>query len=102
MAATIGVFTAAGCGATDSVPLSNAKRLRRINWQAGRALEILSHAIEYLADEYIHEVKQVSAHDPRMEAIQLLMAINREVYFECPVVPTFKERLRALFWFAAH
>jgi hypothetical protein len=102
MAATIGVYTVAGHPETHSVPLSNARRRRLINWQAGRALEILSHAIEYLTDEYIHDAKQVAAHDPQMEAIQLLMAINREVYFECPVVPTFKEMLRALFWFAAY
>ena len=82
MAATIGVYTVAGHAETDSGPLQNVKRRRRVNWEAGRALEILIHAIEYLADEYIHDVKQISADDPRMEAIQLLMALNREVYFE--------------------
>jgi len=30
-----------------------------------------------------------------LEAVQLLMALNRQVYFECPVVPTLGERLRA-------
>jgi hypothetical protein len=70
--------------------------------KAGRGLEILGHAIEYLADEYVHEGKQLCAHDPQVEAIQLLMAINRELYYECPVLPTFRERLRSVFRFLAH
>ncbi len=31
------------------------RRRRRISPQAGHALEILGHAIEYLADEYVHQ-----------------------------------------------
>jgi hypothetical protein len=31
-----------------------------------------------------------------LEAVQLLMALNRQVYFECPVVPSVGERCRAL------
>lgn len=68
---------------------------RLVNMQAGRALEILGHAIEYLTDEYVREAKHLSAHDPQVEAIQLLMTINREVYFGCPIVPTFADRMRA-------
>ena len=71
------------------------RRRRRISPEAGRALEILGHAIEYLTDEYVHEGGSFSAHDPRLEAVQLLMARNREVYFSCPEVPTFCERVRA-------
>jgi hypothetical protein len=26
-----------------------------------------------------------------------LMAVNRKIYFECPIVPTYFERLRAFF-----
>ncbi|MGA8090400.1 MAG: hypothetical protein WCA10_24210 [Terracidiphilus sp.] len=102
MAATIGGYTVIGHAETQSVPASNANRRRFISVQAGRALEILGHAIEYLTDEYVHEVKQLSAHDPQVEAIQMLMAIIREMYFECPVMPTFRERLRAWFRFPAH
>lgn len=69
-------------------------RKRRISPEAGHALEILGHAIEYLTDEYVHEGGSFSAHDPRVEAIQFLMARNREIYFACPEVPTFGERLR--------
>lgn len=63
---------------------------RRIDPQAGRALEILGHAIEYLTDEYMHEFGQgrgaFSASDGRLQAVQLLMAANRQVYFSCPEV----------------
>ena len=74
---------------------SNGDRKRRISPEAGRALEILGHAIEYLIDEYVHETKRLSASDPQVAAIRLLMSLNRQVYYECPVVPTFSERFRA-------
>lgn len=87
-------------GETEAQSVADARRRRRrITPRAGRALEILGHAIEYLADEYVVAAKEVSADDPRLEAIQLLMAINREIYFECPVRPTFRERVRAFFRF---
>ena len=68
---------------------------RRIDPRAGRALEKLGHAIEYLADEYLHSGGSLAAGDPRLEAVQLLMAINREIYFSCPAVPGPVERIRA-------
>src|SRR5579862_3875582 len=77
-----------------------AHRRRQISQPAGRALEILGHAIEYLADEYVHEGGSISARDPRVEAVQLLMARNREVYFACPEVPTVAERV--LGWAQRH
>lgn len=73
-----------------------AHRRRRISPSAGRALEILGHAVEYLADEFVHEGADFSARNPQVEAIQLLMAVNRQVYFECPQLPTFGERCRAI------
>jgi hypothetical protein len=73
-----------------------APRRRRITPQAGRALEILGHAIEYLADEIVHEGLSLSADNGRVTAVQLLMLLNRRVYFECPEVPTFRERCRSL------
>lgn len=72
------------------------KRRRRISPQAGQALEILGHAIEYLADEFVHEGREIPARNGRLQAVQLLMAVNRQVYFECPEVPTLGERCRAL------
>jgi hypothetical protein len=68
---------------------------RRISLDAGHALEKLGHAIEYLTDEYVHETKELSATDPQVEAIRLLMSLNRQVYYACPVIPTFSERFRA-------
>ena len=72
------------------------QRTRAISQEAGRALEILGHAIEYLIDEYVHETTKLSSTDPAVAAIVLLMGLNRRVYFECPVVPTIGDRLRAL------
>lgn len=73
--------------------LGNRKRL--ISVQSGRALESLGHAIEYLADEYLFEFHDAPAawRTGRIEAIQLLMTINRQIYFDCPEVPTFKQRI---------
>ena len=72
-----------------------ANRRRHISAQAGRALEILAHAIEYLTDEYLNEGGSFSASDPRMEAVQLLIARNRAIYFACSEVPGFGERIRS-------
>jgi hypothetical protein len=69
-------------------------RPRRIDPRSGRALEILGHAIEYLADEYVHQGGSLSAHNGQVEAVQVLMAANRAIYFACPQVPTLGERLR--------
>jgi hypothetical protein len=74
-----------------------AARRRYITPQAGHALEKLGHAIEYLTDEFVHAGGSFSAHDGQIAAVQLLMALNREVYFECPPVRTFGERCRSLF-----
>jgi hypothetical protein len=70
------------------------ERRRRISPQAGRALEILGHAIEYLTDQYVNEIKSLSASDPEVSAIRLLMSLNREIYLECPIAPTASERIR--------
>jgi hypothetical protein len=71
-------------------------RRRRISPEAGRALEILGHAIEYLSDEFVHAGGPLSAHNAQVEAVQLLMGINRQIYFACPEAPSPGERWRAL------
>jgi hypothetical protein len=73
---------------------------RRISPQAGRALEILGHAIEYLTDEYVYRGGGFHQGDPKLEAIHLLMAANRSIYFECPEVPTFPQRCLRFFGFS--
>ncbi len=71
-------------------------RLRRVTPQAGHALEILGHAIDYLTDEFIHAGGSFYARDAQVEAVQLLMRINRQIYFECPEAATLTERFLAL------
>jgi hypothetical protein len=68
---------------------------RRISPQAGHALEILGHAIEYLTDEFVQCDESFSSSSGQLEAVQLLMARNRAVYFECPEIPSLGERWRA-------
>jgi hypothetical protein len=79
-------------------PLAKPCRLRRrrISPEAGRALEILGHAIEYLSDEFVHSGGTLSALNAQVEAVQLLMAINRKIYLACPAVPGLGERWRTL------
>lgn len=90
-------------GTETATPLSRIKsgpqirpQRRRITPQAGHALEILGHAIEYLTDEFVHEGGSLSAEDDRLKAVQLLMALNRQIYFECPEVPSFGDRCRSI------
>jgi len=74
---------------------------RRTTPEAGFALEILGHAIEYLADEYVHDagfLRSIHSSDPRVEAIQLLMAANRQVYFACPLAPSLYQRVVSRFF----
>jgi hypothetical protein len=74
---------------------------RRITPQAGFALQALGHAIEYLADEYVHaagSIPSIYSTDPRVEAIQMLMAANREVYYGCPVMPSLSQWLGRRFF----
>ena len=81
-----------------AVPIARvrANRRRNITPQAGRALEILAHAIEYLTDEFVLQGLTFSARNEQLEAVQMLMALNRQVYFECSEVPSFSERCRTL------
>jgi hypothetical protein len=70
-------------------------RRRHIDPQAGHALEILGHAIGYLTDEFVESGAAMSSRNSQLAAVQLLMSLNRQVYFECAFVPTFRERLRS-------
>jgi hypothetical protein len=73
-----------------------ARRRRRISPEAGRALEILGHAIEYLGDEFADPAGSLNSLNAQMEAVQLLMEINRQIYFQCPEVPSMGTRWREL------
>ncbi|MDR3796533.1 MAG: hypothetical protein P4K93_00175 [Terracidiphilus sp.] len=85
-----------GLAAAAAVTGRAVMRRRRISPEAGHALEILGHAIEYLTDEFVCTGGSVSAHDAQVEAVQLLMSLNREIYFGCPEVRTVGDRFRAL------
>jgi hypothetical protein len=99
--------------------VSTHARRRRMTPEAGRAIEMLGHAIEYLGDEFaldcmtrpkqaetpstanainsVNSLNSLNSIDPRIVAIHLLMARNREIYLNCPEVPSLGERVRALF-----
>ena len=70
---------------------------RRISPQASRAIRLLGHAIEYLANEFLHDSHPPNAQKERLQAVRMLMALNSEVYSECPEMPeapSFQERCR--------
>jgi hypothetical protein len=91
--ATIGFSIPASTPAVCAAPFARPRR-RRITPQAGHALEKLGHAIEYLTDEFVCQGGPLAVGSPQLEAVQLLMALNRSIYYECPEAPTFGERFR--------
>ncbi len=80
----------------ETLPAQPAVRSRVISPQAGHALEILGHAIEYLVDEYVNAGGAFCPEDPQFEAIQILMAANRAIYLACPPRITLFERIEKL------
>lgn len=73
---------------------------RHLSRESARALEILGHAIEYLADEYTLASSNkgpLGNADPRIEAIQVLKALNRSIYFSGTEVQPPLQRIRR--WF---
>ncbi len=99
MAATTTGFPLPISSVTPQAACVPANRRRSISPKAGHALVILGHAIEYLTDEFVHEAGSYSPDNGQLQAVRLLMALNRQIYFECPEVPHFGERLRSLFGF---
>jgi hypothetical protein len=78
--------------------LGRQKVRRRITPEVGRGLEKLGHALAYLEDEFVFNNRWEVAEDSgRLEAIRVLAAINRELYLECGVAPTIRDRMRVLF-----
>ena len=70
---------------------------RRISPDAGRGLEKLGHALEYLTDEFVRDGCRFAEDHGRLEAIQLLASLNRQIYFACGVEPSFRERVQSLY-----
>ncbi len=71
---------------------------RQLSPEEGRAIEILGHAIEYLADEYCADAQpkgRLGNADPRIEAIQTLKELNRSIYYSATEVqPAFTRMKR--------
>ena len=70
---------------------------RRLSRESAQGLEILGHAIEYLADEYAVDPADkgpLGNADPRIAAIQMLKALNRTVYFSGAEVQPVWQRIR--------
>jgi hypothetical protein len=73
---------------------------RQLSRESAQGLEILGHAIEYLADEYAVDPAEkgpLGNADPRVAAIQTLKALNRAVYFSGAEVQPVWQRIRH--WF---
>jgi hypothetical protein len=69
---------------------------RRLSPAAGRSLVILAHAIEYVTDEFNYQYGESSRCDAGLlEAVQLLKRTNRRVYYERPVFPPVRDRIRS-------
>ena len=69
---------------------------RRIPPDAGRGLEKLGHALEYLTDEFVRDGCRFADDYGRVQAIQLLASLNRQIYFACAVEPTLSVRVQTL------
>lgn len=69
---------------------------RSIDPQAGHALVILGHAIDYLTDEFILAGGSFTKNRGQVDAIKPLIKLNREIYLACPEAPRIGERLSVL------
>jgi len=70
---------------------------RRANYEQGRALEVLGHAIEYLIDSHLYLVGEPATRADS-EATQILMQHSRQIFSECAeVVPPIR---RLKLWIA--
>jgi hypothetical protein len=53
--------------------------------------------VPHLTDELVQQGGTVSAHDPQVQAIQLLMQREFEIYYSCVEVPSLWDRLLRYF-----
>jgi hypothetical protein len=95
------VVAVSGSQANRSKSAARVMRRRKVSYKSGRAIEMLGHAIEYLADEFTldclsyREDSDLNTH-PQIEAIEILKKCNRTVFLSCPEIPTLADRIRAL------
>ncbi len=81
----------------DAVDRKRPSVRRRITPEAGRGLEKLGHAVDYLVDEFVHDGCRFSEDRARLRAIDLLASLKRQIYFSCGIEPTLRERIQGLF-----
>jgi hypothetical protein len=81
----------------EPIARSHATIRRKVTEEAGRGLEKLAHALEYLTDEFVLDGCRIAEDSGRLQAIQLLASLNRQIYFACGVEPTVRERVQNLF-----
>ena len=79
-------------GVASSTPIPGR---RKITPEAGRGLEKLGHALDYLTDEFVVNGCSPSEYGT-LEAIQLLASLRKQIYFACGVEPTIRERVHSL------
>jgi len=65
---------------------------RHVSSDAGHALQVLGHAIDYLVKEGEADGTITDPTNGRTKAVCLLMALNRQIYLACPEVPTLAQR----------
>ena len=68
------------CVSDNFIPDTRVNRRRRVSHQCGKALEMLSRAIEYLADDCAFHggvFATVSLQDPQVQAIQILIPVRK-------------------------
>jgi hypothetical protein len=92
-------FTTSGfpIAVTDPISITEWRRKnyrRQVPASTSRGLSLIGHAVEYLAEEFLRDSVPPSAHNERLQAIQLLMDLSQQIYLECPEVPVFAERCR--------
>jgi hypothetical protein len=71
-------------------------RRRRITPERGRALEKLSHAIEYLVDEQFIEGCSSQASSDLSDSIHLLCGLRQQVYMDAPEIQPISAKLRLM------
>jgi hypothetical protein len=63
------------------------RRAKHLSHSSRRGHRILSHAIEYVANEFLYDVTPPGPGNSRLQAVQLLMALDRRVCSESAAVP---------------
>ena len=88
--------TAAGTGISHANLFEDLKASQR----AQRGRKTLGHAIEYLTYDLEGPGKSSLDRNARLQAVKILMALNREIYLECEAAP--KLGMRCLSWIRTH